>query len=248
MPAFARMNSKMVCKMLRKTFFLALIKTLFSGTVSGYKFLPLSNCANNASSTASELGSFRRRLIFSVDLLCLAIATASIQAQSPSPRILSAARSFDQIPLPGSHQPAANPEFDAGRVPAGTRLNGITIAFCRSASQEAGLDALLAAQQDPTSPSFHKWLTPDEFAARFGIAQADIDHVTSWLQQQGFSIDSVNRSRNAIRLSGSVGQVNRLSRLRFTITTLRVETFRPVDEPFDSGGFRRCGWSCAQSD
>ena len=39
------------------------------------------------------------------------------------------------------------------------------------------------------------------------MADADIDAVETWLQQQGFSIDSVARSRNAIHFSGSAGQV-----------------------------------------
>lgn len=137
-----------------------------------------------------------------------ALATAGLlHAQSPAARIATDFPEAESAVLPGSNHPAANPEFDAGRVPAGARLNGITIAFSRSASQQAELDALLAAQQDPASPSYHKWLTPDQFAARFGMAQADIDKVSGWLERQGFTVDSVNRSRNAIRFSGSVGQV-----------------------------------------
>ena len=38
------------------------------------------------------------------------------------------------------------------------------------------------------------------------MSQADIDKVEAWLQQQGFSIDSVSRSRNMIRFSGTAGQ------------------------------------------
>lgn len=137
-----------------------------------------------------------------------ALATAGLlHAQSPAARIATDVHEAELAVLPGSQHPAANPQFDAGRVPAGTRLNGITIAFSRSAGQQAALDALMKAQQDPTSPSYHQWLTPDQFAARFGMAQADIDAVTGWLERQGFTVDSLNRSRNAIHFSGSVGQV-----------------------------------------
>ena len=106
--------------------------------------------------------------------------------------------------LPAS---AGAARFDAGRMPSDTRLNGMTIVFNRSAAQEADLQALLAAQQDPASPLFHKWLTPEQYAARFGMSQADIDSVSLWLQQQGFSVDSVARSKNMIHFSGNVGQV-----------------------------------------
>lgn len=92
-------------------------------------------------------------------------------------------------------------------MPSNTRINGISLYFNRSAAQEIDLQTLIAAQQDPASPLYHHWLTPDQFAARFGMAQSDIDAVQTWLQQQGFSIDSIARSRNMIRFSGTVGQV-----------------------------------------
>jgi subtilase family serine protease len=87
------------------------------------------------------------------------------------------------------------------------RLTGMSIVFNRSASQEADLQALMAAQQDPNSPQYHQWLSPEQFGARFGMAQSDIDKVQTWLQQQGFAIDSVARGRNMIRFSGTVGQL-----------------------------------------
>src|ERR1700735_5502274 len=37
----------------------------------------------------------------------------------------------------------------------------------------AELTRLLADQQDPASPDYHRWLTPDQFAARFGPSDAD---------------------------------------------------------------------------
>ncbi len=82
----------------------------------------------------------------------------------------------------------------------------MSLVFKRSESQEAQLKALLAAQQDPSSPQYHKWLTPDQFASRFGMSDADIEQVESWLQQQGFTISRVARSKNRILFSGTVGQ------------------------------------------
>lgn len=133
------------------------------------------------------------------------LAAGALFAQSP--RIHTAINSSETAVLKGSQHPLANPQYDTGRLPGGTRLNGVTLYFSRSAAQDADLNALLAAQQDPKSPQYHRWLTPDQFAARFGVAQSDIDKVQAWLQQQGFSIDSVMRSRTGIRFSGTVAQV-----------------------------------------
>jgi subtilase family serine protease len=82
----------------------------------------------------------------------------------------------------------------------------MTIVFSRTATQEADLQSLLEAQQDASSPQYHRWLTPAEFATRFGISNGDIAKVESWLEQQGFSIDGVAKSRNRITFSGTVGQ------------------------------------------
>ncbi len=160
----------------------------------------------------------RQRLLRLLGLTALcALAFLPLTAQDSSsqvqpqiqPRIAAEVNGNALSILRGSQYPLAQARFEAGRVPANTRLSGITIVFIRSADQEAELQALLKAQQDPSSPQYHQWLTPEVFAAHFGMAQADLDKVQGWLEGQGFTIDSVNNSRNAVRFSGSVGQVER---------------------------------------
>jgi subtilase family serine protease len=151
--------------------------------------------------------SMQRRLRACLWTAACTMVAASLGAQSVSSRISSEIGNSEMTTLKGSLHPLAQVQFDAGRVPADTRLSGISIVFSRSAAQQADLDALIAAQQEPSSPLYHQWLTPDQFAARFGMVQSDLDKVETWLQQQGFSIDSVARSRNLIRFSGTAAQV-----------------------------------------
>jgi subtilase family serine protease len=139
--------------------------------------------------------------------LATALLSPQIVAQSPASRIQSVVANSEREVLAGSLHPLAQPQHDSGRVPSDSRLNGISIFFNRSADQQADLEFLLAAQRDPASELYHSWLTPDQFAARFGMADADLIEVEGWLREQGFSIESVTRSRNAIRFSGNVGQV-----------------------------------------
>jgi subtilase family serine protease len=136
-----------------------------------------------------------------------ALAATSVAAQTPAPRIRAEVNVSQMSLLKGSQHPLAQAQNDAGRMSSDVRLNGMSIVFNRSAAQQADLEALIAAQQNPASPLYHQWLSPDQFGARFGMAQTDIDKVQSWLLQQGFSIDSVARSKNLIRFSGTVGQV-----------------------------------------
>jgi subtilase family serine protease len=84
---------------------------------------------------------------------------------------------------------------------------GITLVFKRSAEQENALQELLAAQQNTASALYHQWLTPDTFAARFGVADEDIAATEAWLQSRGFHIESTARSRDRITFSGNAAQV-----------------------------------------
>jgi len=56
------------------------------------------------------------------------------------------------------------------------------------------LTRLLADQQDPASPEYHRWLTPDEFTNRFGPTDADLARVARWLKQKGFTVKSADAS------------------------------------------------------
>ena len=147
----------------------------------------------------------------SVSIVALAALSFFLPARvfgSPLRARISTEISGSQLTqLPGSQHPLALKKFDSGRLPASTRLEGISIYFSRTKSQEAEVQSLMAAQQNPSSPLYHQWLTPEQFASRFGMADADIAKVQSWLERQGFSIDSVNRSKNAIHFSGTAGQV-----------------------------------------
>lgn len=140
-------------------------------------------------------------------LAACSMIVPSASAQKVNPRIGGEINSAEQTVLKNSLHPMAQPQFDAGRLAADTRLNGITMVFNRSAAQEAALKTLIADQQNPASPLYRQWLTPDQFAVQFGMADEDMSKAESWLEQQGFSIDSVARSKNAIHFSGTAGQV-----------------------------------------
>jgi Pro-kumamolisin, activation domain/Bacterial Ig-like domain (group 3)/Subtilase family len=137
-------------------------------------------------------------LVFLWASTCLAQQSARIQSE-----IDNAARTSVS-----ARRPSLERAEDLGSVPGSTVLSGVSMVFRRSDEQEARLQALIAAQQDPESPSYHKWLTSDQFAANFGMADSDIAKIAAWLKQQGFVVDSISRSRNRIAFSGTADRVN----------------------------------------
>ena len=69
------------------------------------------------------------------------------------------------------------------------------------------LTALLAAQNDPTSSSYHHYLTPQEFTATFGPTQATVDSVVAYLKSQGLHITSIATNHLLVNASGLVATV-----------------------------------------
>jgi subtilase family serine protease len=109
--------------------------------------------------------------------------------------------------LHGNTHPLARAEFDQGAAPASLPMENIQLVLKRSPEQEAALTELLREQQDPSSPNYHKGVTPEEFGARFGASDHDIQAVTSWLQSHGLRILEVSPGRNIIQFSGTAAQV-----------------------------------------
>ena len=154
--------------------------------------------------SSTKPGSVRRRII-SGCLLVLSLSLA--QALPAEDRITLAVDDSRRAVLPNNVTPRIQSGTDLGPVDPSLDLPYVTLVLKPSSSQQADLDQLLAQQQDPSSPNYHRWLTPEQYAERFGVSQSDIDKIVSWLGQHGLTLKSVARSRNAIAFGGAAGQI-----------------------------------------
>jgi hypothetical protein len=111
------------------------------------------------------------------------------------------------VELKGHVIPLARPEFDQGPVESSHAMH-VTMLFLPSAAQQQALNKLLAEQQDPTSPNFHKWLTPQQYGQSFGLSQGDLDKISAWLEAYGFKITYVANGRDFLSFDGVAGQVD----------------------------------------
>ena len=132
---------------------------------------------------------------------------SATRAQQRADRITGPIDDRFRSVLQGHLYPLAQPNLDQGRVEPHLILPRVAMVFRRTDAQQASLDAFLQEQQDPSSRNYQLWLTPEEFADRFGPSIADLDQIVSWLQSQGFNIDEVARSRSWIAFSGTAEQV-----------------------------------------
>jgi len=72
------------------------------------------------------------------------------------------------------------------------------------------LDELLAAQQDPNSPDYRHWLTPNEFTAKFGPNSSDVRAVAEWLESQRFTAITADSQDRSIRFNSTVSDAERV--------------------------------------
>src|SRR5271157_9565 len=135
-------------------------------------------------------------------LLCLAVAPLGAQQN----RIPAGFDPRQTVVLTGRVHASATPSADRGAVEDSFAMPGVMLVFKPSSTQQAALDQLLAQQQDPASPNYHQWLTPEQFAERFGLSPSDLERVRTWAQAQGFTIGGTARSRTWISLNGTAGQ------------------------------------------
>src|SRR5215467_2517287 len=137
------------------------------------------------------------KLLFAMTGCCVTLWSA------PADRITLPVNASQSRVVRGNLHRFAQPQFDQGPVDASTPFDFVTLMFRPSAAQQAELDQLLADQQNPSSPSFHRWLTPEEFGNRFGLTPADHSKVVEWLTREGFTVKDSARGRNWVAFGGS---------------------------------------------
>jgi trimeric autotransporter adhesin len=124
------------------------------------------------------------------------IAVAGLCADVPAQRVALATRT----PIQSADA------IDAGALPSSTPIE-LTVTLAMSPEQNAALDEFLANITTPASPAYHQWLTPQQFAARFGATDAQIATISAWLTSQGLSVDAVSASKTRLTISGTASTI-----------------------------------------
>jgi hypothetical protein len=145
-------------------------------------------------------------LVVAAASVCLALPLAA-QSSAVANRIAAPIDETNLVTLKGNVHPLAQARNDRGAAPAATPTGRIMLVLQRSASQQQALTQYLADVQNASSPNYHKWLTPAQYGAQFGISDSDLQTVQTWLQSHGFKIEKVPQARNIVLFSGDFGQI-----------------------------------------
>ena len=128
-------------------------------------------------------------LLTAVAMLCF--ATSDSNAQSISTRhVREATRSGEAKPV--------------GQL-SSERIMNLDIVL--NLRDRAGLQDFLGELYDPSSPSYRKYLTPQEFTAKFGPTQADYEAVVSWAKANGLTVVGGTRDGMDVQVSGRVSTI-----------------------------------------
>ena len=124
-----------------------------------------------------------------------------------------------------------------GQLPATRSIHFDMVLALRD---RAGLQNFVREVNDPTSPSYHQFLTPQEFTARFGPSQEDWDALVAFAQASGFEVINGTREERDLRLIGTVANIEKAFHVTMGIyqdptedrTFFAVDREPTVDLPF----------------
>lgn len=136
------------------------------------------------------------------------MAAQSLRGVSaPAPRILGDWRSSAGVVIAHS-KPSMNPAaIDLGPAPGNQVLGRMLLLLAPAPAQQQALAAELYSLQNPSSPSYHRWLTPQAFAQSYANNPSDVAAIAAWLESQGFAVAPLPAGLGWIEFSGTVAQV-----------------------------------------
>ena len=147
----------------------------------------------------------RDRLVPLILVLSLMCSTAALAANNGhSKRNID---DNDTVVVRGNVPPQAEAKDDRGPSDRNLKYEKMILLLQPRSSGRDSIERLVVDLNDPSSPNYHHWLTPEQFGKRFGISDDDLSDVTGWLQLHGFTIDEIAPGRGWINFSGNVGQV-----------------------------------------
>jgi uncharacterized repeat protein (TIGR03803 family) len=118
----------------------------------------------------------------------------------------TSARAADRQVLP-NHAPAA--VTNAAPIRHLPRWSKLNLSIGLPLRDRQGLTNLLQQLYDPASPNFRHYLTPEQFAGKFGPTKEDYQAVAGFAQSHGLLVTARHSNRMVVSVRGTVGDIER---------------------------------------
>jgi subtilase family serine protease len=115
-----------------------------------------------------------------------------------------------------------------------TPTQSLRIVLVLPLHNQAALDSFLKDLYDRASPSYHQFLTVEEFTAKYGPTQEEYDAVTHFAAANGLTVVGTSRNRLNVDVTGSVANIERALNLRIGLYMHPTENrtfYAPDREP-----------------
>ncbi len=86
----------------------------------------------------------------------------------------------------------------------------ISVVLALPSSDPAGLKAFVDHVSTPGDPLYRQFITPQEFATRFGANASDYEFLKTWAGSNNLTISQESVGRTTLTVRGSVATLNRL--------------------------------------
>lgn len=141
-------------------------------------------------------------------LVLSAVSFAQTSSASAKPVITAPIDESQLVTLAGNTTPAAlRVQNDRGPVSDSLTFDHILLTLKPAPEVDAQLKQLIDAMHNRDSPEYHRWLTPQQFGERFGVAPEDREIVRHWLESHGFSINRIYQNDVVIDFAGTAAQI-----------------------------------------
>jgi subtilase family serine protease len=126
------------------------------------------------------------------------------------------------VPLAMERVPALERATDVGPAQASRTLYlSVSMPYARPVEIQRFVDSV----SDPKSPSYGKFITPEEVGERFGLPQTEVDRVADYLRGHGMTVTFVSKNRLSVSAEATVAQAEAAFH-----TTIREYTLVPQNE------------------
>ena len=134
--------------------------------------------------------------------------------------LATSVRAATERQTPGGLVPEAVAKLQpVGRLEDSQRLK---LAIGLAPRDEQGLDAFIQDLYDPASPNYRHYLTPDQFAGRFGPTEQDYKAVMDYAKASGLNVTRQYPNRVVLDVEGAVADIEKT--LHVTLRTYQHPT------------------------
>ncbi|MFJ4189882.1 protease pro-enzyme activation domain-containing protein [Kitasatospora sp. NPDC089509] len=128
-----------------------------------------------------------------------AVSLGVSTAQAATPHVAP------RVALPNTVNPAVAHSEKKGDVPAEQQISVAVSLKLRNSDE---LDHFLGAVTTPGAPEYGRYLTPEQFSARFAPTQQAVDQVRDYLTAQGLTVSDTSVNRQVVNARGTAAQIS----------------------------------------